>query len=253
MVMLKRRFRPSLLMTGLTAAFVALTVALGNWQLRRAGEKQARIDLLEARRQLPAYDLNGGVAAGAVAPGAPPGALAWRMVRASGAYLGRDQLLIDNRVHDHIAGYHVVAPLQLDGRREIVLINRGWLAAGADRARIAAPPLPRGAVTVQGIAAIPTRAGIQLGDPAYPVPATADVLWPELDLSRFGAATGLPVLPVVVEQTDAAADALVRDWPPPPDDVPMHRAYALQWYTFGGIALALYAGLNLKRPRVEHG
>jgi surfeit locus 1 family protein len=238
-----------LLLTVVTAAFVVLTVALGNWQLRRAVEKQARIDLLAARQREPVYDLNAGVAAGELRPGSDAGALAWRIVRASGAYLGRDQLLIDNRVHNHIAGYHVVAPMELAGSRDIVLINRGWLAPVADRSRVAAPPIPAGAVTVQGIAASPASAGLRLGQPAYPDPGAGDVLWPELDLARFRAATGLAILPFVIEQTAAAPDGLVREWPAPPDDVPMHKAYALQWYTFGVIALGLYVGLNLKRPR----
>ena len=39
------------------------------------------------------------------------------------------QILIDNKVHDGRAGYHVVTPLVLaDGR--VVLVDRGWIAAG---------------------------------------------------------------------------------------------------------------------------
>jgi cytochrome oxidase assembly protein ShyY1 len=32
---------------------------------------------------------------------------------------------------------------------------------------------------------------------------------------------------------------LVRDWPEPSDGIDKHRAYALQWFLFSGLSLAL--------------
>ena len=36
-------------------------------------------------------------------------------------------------LHDGVAGYHVVTALRIPGRRERVLVNRGWVPAGGDR------------------------------------------------------------------------------------------------------------------------
>ena len=65
------------------------------------------------------------------------------------------QILIDNKVHDGRAGYHVVTPLVLaDGRA--VLVDRGWVAAGRDaRASCRRSPPPAGTVTVRGRVNVP--------------------------------------------------------------------------------------------------
>jgi surfeit locus 1 family protein len=44
--------------------------------------------------------------------------------------------------------------------------------------------------------------------------------------------------PVIVRQTSALDDGLVRAWPKPGDDVVKHEGYATQWY-----GLSLAAGL----------
>ena len=52
--------------------------------------------------------------------------------------------------------------------------------------------------------------------------------------ARFAAATGLAVLPVVVEATEPPVpdDGLVRAWPAPDFGVDTHRIYMVQWYAF---------------------
>ena len=61
-----------------------------------------------------------------------------------------------------------------------------------------------------------------------------------LDPARFAAATGLAVLPVVVEATAAPIpdDGLVRAWPAPDFGVDTHRIYMVQWYAFALLAAA---------------
>ncbi len=36
-------------------------------------------------------------------------------------------------LHDGVAGYHVLTALRVAGRRERVLVNRGWVPVGGDR------------------------------------------------------------------------------------------------------------------------
>jgi cytochrome oxidase assembly protein ShyY1 len=235
-----RYFRPSLLLTLVTIAFVTLTISLGNWQLRRADEKLARLQMLAARAQEPPVDLS-----------QPPlnTSPAWRRVRVIGAFMSGDNLLIDNRIHDHVPGYHVVAPFRVSGTGAVVLVNRGWLAARLDRAAVPPPPAPAGAVWVEGIASVPEQKPFQVGTPRYPVPGSAPALWPNLDLERYRTDTGLAVLPFVVEQTSDSHDGLVRDWPGPPDDVAMHKGYAWQWYTFAALAVGAGPMLAIRSLR----
>jgi surfeit locus 1 family protein len=71
-------------------------------------------------------------------------------------------------------------------------------------------------------------------------------LWENLDIGRIAAATGLELLPVVVEQVDPVvpADGLVRDWPPPDLGAEQNVSYMVQWYSFAALAIALWLALN---------
>jgi surfeit locus 1 family protein len=230
------RFRPRLVTTAAAVAFCVLTVALGNWQLRRASEKEFVQTQREARARaapvaLPATRVDGE-------------AWAWRRVVVQGRFVGPRTILLDNRTRDGRAGYEVVTPLRIAGGDLCVLVNRGWTAQGRTRAELPEVRTPSGPVQVEGIAVVPPTHVFQLGgsDPAGRV-------WQHLDLARYRAWSELPLQPVVLLQTGGADDGLLRDWPPPESDAARHTAYAVQWYIFALIAAILYVALNLKRDR----
>jgi surfeit locus 1 family protein len=231
-----RRYRPRLLPTVATVAGIALFVTAGQWQQGRMEQKQA----LRAQ-----FD-----EAVAMAPAALPrdasdwSAWRYRPIAAEGVFDAAKQILIDNKVNEGRAGYHVVTPLVLrDGRA--VLIDRGWIAAGETRAQLPTAPPPAGDVTVRGRVNIPTANYVELSRDA-----PAGVVWENLDPSRFAARTGLSVLPIVVEQTapTGATDTLVRNWPAPDFGIEKHRIYMMQWYLFAATAAGLWLYFNLRRP-----
>jgi surfeit locus 1 family protein len=220
--------RSPLVPTVATILAVTVFVSAGNWQRGRMAQKEALLARYEAAaREAPS---------GLPANGASVDDLRYRRVEVAGRFDADRQILIDNRVHDGRAGYHVVAPLLLDDGRA-VLVNRGWIAAGATRAEVPASPPPTGRVVVRGRLALPAEA-LRLGGEA-----PSGVVWPHLDPARFAAATGLAVSPVVVEQSadGAPADGLVRDWPRPDFGIDKHRIYMGQWYLFAALALGLWA------------
>jgi surfeit locus 1 family protein len=233
-----RRFRPGVLPTLAMLAAVAVCGAAGRWQQGRMHDKEALRAQMDAAQRMAPVPLAG-------LPGAADWtALRYRPVAADGVYRAHAQILIDNRVHDGRAGYHVVAPLDLpDGRT--VLVNRGWVAQGASRAALPDAPPPPGAVVVEGRIAVPAAGYLELK-------ATAPVgpVWQNLDPARFAAATGVGVLPIVIEQTAAPVpdDGLVRAWPAPDFGIDKHRIYMVQWYAFATLAIALWLILNLRRP-----
>jgi surfeit locus 1 family protein len=57
----------------------------------------------------------------------------------------------------------------------------------------------------------------------------------------------LPLLPIVVLQTDEAGDGLTRIWERPDTGVEKHRVYSLQWYALAALAAILYVVLNVRR------
>jgi surfeit locus 1 family protein len=231
------RFAPSALMTVAGAAFVALTVSLGNWQTGRAQQKQAMQDAWDRGRTAAPVNLGRDAARSAEA-------LTWQRITARGEWDAARTIFVDNRVHGGRPGYHVVMPLRLEGSARWALINRGWAPAGATRADLPKVPTPSGMVVVEGVAVVPPEKVFELGD----VPA-GEKVWPNLILARYADWSGLDLAPVVVQQTNDAGDGLVRDWPRPDFGIEKHKAYALQWYALAAVTVILYVVLNFKRNR----
>jgi surfeit locus 1 family protein len=213
-----RTFRPGWVPSLAAAAFIVLTIALGNWQTRRAEEK------LEAGRMLDE------AARGPVlrVPPARVGAAGFerRRVAARGTFVAADTLFLDNKVMQGSAGYHVVTPLRLESGGMHVLINRGWVAAG-DRSRLPDVPTPEGVQTVEGVAVVPSTRFLELAPEAE-----SGNLRQNLVLPREEKRLGL---------------GLVRAWERPDSGVERHRSYALQWYSFAALAAVLYVALGFKR------
>lgn len=199
------------------------TTLLGNWQMQRAAEKQdmqLRIDAGVRAVPVPVETL-----------GVPA---EWQNVSLIGNWRAEGTIYLDNRVHDGRAGYHVLTPLQLANGQGWVLVNRGWVFAGPDRATL--PPVPTALepTTVIGQVREPESAPFTLA-----AEAGQGALWQYIDVARYREWSGLAVSDWIVQQTSSSDDDLVRDWPRPDAGMDRHRGYALQWYSFAGIALAL--------------
>ncbi len=167
-----------------------------------------------------------------------------------GSYDGQHQFLLDNMSHAGRPGYEVLTPLQLaDGRT--VIVNRGWVALSASRARLPEIGLDATApVTALGRLDDLPVAGIALGHVA-PAPGTA---WPKLTsfptMADLAAALGRPLEPRQLLLDADQPLGYVRDWRPSGLGPARHLAYAVQWWTFAALALGLYVYLNWRKsPR----
>lgn len=227
------RFAPGLWPTLATLFFLALTVFLGNWQSERADAKRA----LQAR-----YD-----AALAEAPlhvGSTPldaDATLYRRLEAEGVFDDAHTILLDNRILNGVAGYHVLTPLRVTGSRFALLVNRGWVAVGPSREHLPLPPTPAGRVRLEGVAVDPRTRYVELADAA-----AQGRVWQNLDFARYAARTGLAMQPVLLLQTSDTADGLVRAWPRPDTGVAMHVGYAFQWYGLATTLVVLWLVMNLR-------
>jgi len=230
-----RRFRPGWIPSLAAAGFVALTIALGNWQTRRAEEKLEAGRLLDEAARGPVLEVP--------AAHADAAAFARRRVAARGTFIERDTFFLDNKVQHGAAGYNVVTPLRPERAGEPVLVNRGWIAA-ADRTRLPDVPTPAGAQTIEGIAVVPGTKFLELAPEA-----DSGRLRQNLVLAREEKRLGLSLQPFVIEQTSDSRDGLTRAWERPDTGVDRHRSYALQWYSFAALAAVLYVILGFKRTR----
>lgn len=224
---------------------IAVTCALGNWQLRRAHEKVDRAARLAALSAQAPVDLHG--------KQTDANALVERRVRARGTFDTDKTVLLDNRPHgndtDSRAGFLVLTPLRLpDGNN--VLVLRGWLPRDAqDRTRIAPFPTPAGDVTIEGTALAGVPRVYSLGqDPAA---EAGHKIRQNIDLAAFSREIGAPLVPVVVEQSTDTGDGLARDWAPADLGADRHYGYAAQWFGLAALTAVLTAVLGWRRARRE--
>ena len=225
------------------AAALAITLfsGLGVWQLQRAAEKRAVIASLADSGQ-PALDRLPGTST-------TLRKAARREVRIQGRYEGERQFLLDNRILEGRPGFDVLTPLVLDdGRR--VLVDRGWVAAGAGREPVESVRLASGErVTVEGRLWLP-EPGIALGAAVTPGDG-----WPRLvtrvDFTALEKALDRKLVPAVIR---AAGDApwLFRPRDLQPRFGPMrHYGYAFQWFALALTVLAVACILEWRRRRMD--
>jgi surfeit locus 1 family protein len=228
-----RRFRPGWIPSLAAAMFIALTIALGNWQTRRAEEKLEAGRLLDEAARGPALEVP--------AQRVDAAAFVRHRVAARGTFAARDTFFLDNKVLQGTVGYQVVTPLKPEGRGEAVLVNRGWIAAG-ERSRLPEVPTPEGMLTIEGLAVVPSSRFLELAPDAG-----SGRLRQNLVIAREEKRLGVSLQPFVIEQTSDASDGLARAWERPDLGVDRHRGYALQWYSFAALAAILYVVLGFRR------
>jgi surfeit locus 1 family protein len=223
---------------------VALTANLGAWQLRRAAQKIALQDALESRARLSPL---GVIDLPRTADEAAP--QHYRPVHLRGRWLPQRNVFLENRQMGGRVGFYLVTPLQLEGRGEAVLVQRGWVPRDLrDRTLLPAITTPAGTVEVDGHIAPPPARLYEFA------PSTTGPIRQNLDLGEFALETGLQLLPMSVLQADAAGpagDGLSRQWPRPAVDVQKHYGYAFQWFAMSALMAGLYVWFQLLRPRLK--
>ena len=216
--------------------FVMLTLWLGNWQTRRAEEKQALQARIDERANFAPLTVPARLVDAQV--------FAQHRVEVRGTYLNERTVFIDNRVYRNRPGYHVITPMKINGSGILIAINRGWVPADPRREILPRVPAFQDEQTVRGVAVKPLERAYELSGPVAAGPVKQN-----LALDRLGTEWGMPLQPVVVQQTGDVPDGLVRDWARPDTGADTHRAYALQWYVMSIAGLVLWIVLNLRKNR----
>jgi surfeit locus 1 family protein len=220
-----RRTRDYVLIV-LSTLFVALTMSLGFWQLRRRAQRLAQNAEVISRLAdppVPVRQLTHDSAA-----------LHYRRVILNGRYDYSRQIKIAYRSRDGSPGINIVTPLIIPGTDTAVLVNRGWVYAPDGRTVDLSRWREADSVSGTGYARPLFRAFP--GSPA--LPGRPDSFrW--IDLSALRSRLPYPVFPfVIVLEGDANSHGNVPPRvPPPPLDEGPHLSYAIQWFSFAVIAV----------------
>lgn len=231
------QFVPSLFMSFLAIVLICLFVALGRWQLQRADLKRDIQDRFLQQMDQPYQFIQ-------LQP-LVDDSIAYRRIKLNGYYLTEQVILVDNKVYQGQAGYHVLMPFIIEGQHKAVLVNRGWVAADFNRNVLPDIRLPIVSDRVMGLVTIPTTDGFRMGE----VVMTAN--WPQripyIDLEKIKQGVDYELLPYVIWLAPEVQDYYVRNWKPVWSSPEKSEAYATQWFSFAFIILILYIGLNVKK------
>jgi len=219
-----RVFRPKWLPTLCVLPLLALLIWLGAWQVHRADEKQALYTAFE----------HGG---GEALPLLPAQSLQrYQHVLVSGHFVTDHQILLDNMPHAEWVGYRVLTPFVMTGGQWL-LVDRGWVPADTNRARLPDVRVTEESRTVRGRLDEFQRPGLRLG-------TDEETGWPrrmnfptQQSLQR---ALGQPVFERVLLLDANEPDGYVREWRPGGLPPMRHLAYAIQWFALALTLTVLY-------------
>lgn len=234
----------------LLVALAAVCLAAARWQLNRASQREAIAAAIEAGRTAPPLTLDATHREGAD----------WHPAQASGHWLNEFTVLLDNRNLNGAPGLWVATPLALaTSPQTALLVLRGWVARPLPPAQLPDLRGPEGTLDIRGTILSRVPRLFDLGsltghlDTALPStwPAAAIPRVQNLALADLQRATGLNLLPVILEQSQGADTPLVQEWPGPSINASQNYNYAAQWFAFATIALvaAGVVGWRWRHPR----
>ena len=205
-----KNFRPSLIGTLATLALIPLFIHLGMWQYNKAMAKQTLQHQYEVNAQQQDAELPNDFK--------NLEDLRYKNILVRGEYLTQYQIFLDNQVEGEEAGYHVITPLQLRERHQVILVDRGWIPALANHSDLPNVETPIGEQEVRGQIWLPSQKFYTLksddvGSEKW------ETLWQNMDMKRYAKAVPFEVAPVVLRMSPENVGGFVRNWIRPDDRI----------------------------------
>jgi len=231
-------FRPIVIIIYLL--LLALLISMGNWQLNRAKQKRLLLRQRQASLQLPPIDIN-------KMQNLTLDKLEYRKVVVEGRWDPEHQFLIDNQMHQGKVGYYVMTPLFIAGKKNAVLVNRGWLPMNKNRKILPDIALLALDVRISGRVNHFPQVAYQLKGADIPTsgwPAVVQVINPVILSERLD----YPILDFQIELDPLESNGFVREWKiiqkMPAEK---HYAYAMQWFGLAVTLTILMLWMSLKK------
>lgn len=219
-------------------ALTALFVGLGIWQVNRLAWKEGLIAEVTARLNQPPYDL-------------PPmeewsstdfDTFGYHPVTASGQYIPDKTVLVFTSLSNPKGKYSgpgdwVITPFAVDGGGT-VFVNRGFVPQAQVQAFIGPETVPRGHLSITGVAVAPEQAG-----PFTPGPDIAHRTEWVRDPARLAALAGVsgPTIGLSIDLPSAGPGALPQGGETVVDFPNNHLGYAFTWFGFAILTPCLLA------------
>ncbi len=230
------RWQPNKGVVAFVVVFLPVTLALGVWQLERAGEKRRLLDTWQARRS---------AAPVALATLDPAGDHQYRRVRVEGRYLNDKTLLLDGRIRGGRPGYEVITAFQPTGDGRRLWVNRGWIPGSLDRSQLPDVPAVADRRNLTGHLYRSPGEPFSLGE--APWRNNWPQVWQHLDIGRLDTRLAGESWRWRLRLEQGAPGALETGWDTVTVLPARHIGYAVQWFALAGalLLLGLFANSNL--------
>lgn len=238
-------FRPTLIGAVVTLICIPLFIKFGFWQYNKAQQKQAIQSAYlnaETSNALP-YPTNISSSTDDLS------AWQYKKVKLTGHYETKYQFLLDNKVEQNQAGYHVITPFKIDQSQQYVLINRGWIAGNADRSELPAFETPKETVSLEGLVWIPSKKIFTLENASNtPSPKNWQAVWQNMELEKYQQSVPFSVSPLAIKlDKGQQPGGFLRNWQVPAERITTHIGYAYQWFGFAVATLLIFLYMSISR------
>ena len=229
-----------------TFLLLYLLLSLAHWQLQRADQKRQLIQMYSSQKSRSPLTLsqiitriNGGED------------ISFYPLSLRGHYDSKHQFLLDNRIYNHQAGYHVLTPLVLsDGTR--VLVNRGWVPLQGSRTTVPNIPVSEDERPVSGAITLSPSNIFTLAEETVSLSTWPQVIQ-SVDFSREAVKLKRKLAPFVLLLATEAPDGYVREWSPVINTPPIkHIGYAVQWFALALTLAIIYLVTNTRKLGGNH-
>ncbi len=212
---------------------IAVCIKLGLWQVSRAQEKQALLDInqptLTSLTQITAASLH-------------------RQVSLYGYFDNEAPILLDNQTYNKQFGYHLYLPFHSD--KHIILVNLGWLPGSASRSSLPDIPLLTGHYQLDGTLSAQQGSPLLLGENIAPT-TQGPLVIQRTDIPQLRTTLNMPLNSLLLQLNPDTHIGFVKTWTITVMPPAKHTAYAVQWFALA-FALSISSGYWLKRYQTQY-
>ena len=230
--MKRKKFKPGVRITIFFIIFAVLFFSLGIWQIERGQAKTQIMSEFENKLTKDPFYLNAE-------------SKKWDRVSVSGKWENKKQLLIDNVIHQGIAGYKVLTPLRINETNKLILIDRGWIKQNKFRDQLPDIQIPEDFASVIGTLEQP-ELGLVLSDELI------SNNWPKISQTKnvevISKAYTEEIFPMILLADPLLKNSLEYIKITPTNMTPIkHYGYSSQWFLMFIVLCCMYIWYGLSR------
>ncbi len=230
--MKRKKFKPGVRITIFFVIFAVVFFSLGIWQIERGQTKTQIMSEFENKLTKEPIYLNAE-------------SKKWDRVLVRGKWENKKQLLIDNVIHQGIAGYKVLTPLRIDETNKLILVDRGWIKQNKFRDQLPDIQIPDDFESVSGTLEQP-ELGLVLSDELI------SNNWPKISQTKnvevISKAYAEEIFPMILLADPLLKNSLEYIKITPTNMTPIkHYGYSSQWFLMFIVLCFMYIWYGLSR------